>query len=656
MRFVDAVVHVVALNGAVGGDFHHIELVDVPELAGLGDGRTRHTRKFVVHAEIVLQRDGGKSLRGGLNFDVLFGLNSLVQAVAPAAAFHDTARGFVDDLHLSILNDVVVIEREHGISFEQLLERVHTVGLHGILGEELILLGNAFFVGEVFGLKCRELSGDVGEHEKLVVLYLFCQPGCTLVGEVTRTLLLVYNEIEGFHRFGHTAVVVLHVDLFGLEHAGLDAGFGEILDERAVFGERLVRTIERKEALFAVFFLVAGDETLGFREILGGQFALHLVKTIYEGLEFLIHLVVALLYRAGNDKRGTGVVDQHGVDLVDDGIIMFALHEIGRAHGHVVAQIVETELIVRTESDVGVVSTATRFAVRLVFVDAVYAQTVELVERSHPFGVTLSEVVVDGHHVHAAAGERAQEDGAGGHERLTFTGGHLCNFTLREHYATEKLHVIVHHFPFQVVAAGHPVVVIDGVYAVFVEFDEILRDGEFTVVVCGGDRDGFVVGKAASRFFHDGESLGKRLFECRIHAFEHLLLQLIDLREELFAIFDGSIFDLRTNFADLLIEFVGRTLDVVLQLLGLGAQLVVAQGFDGGRNSFDLVDPRLNLLHVASCLAAEKFGEEFIEIHRMFFTEVRGRFVLLCRNWAAQRDECESPVAGKRSIVVSKER
>ena len=138
-----------------------------------------------------------------------------------------------------------------------------------------------------------------------------------------------------------------------------------------------MRTIERKEALFTVFFLVAGNETLGFREILGGQFALHLVKTIDERLEFLIHLVVALLHRTGNDSGVRASSINTDVDLIDDGIIMFALHEIGRAHGHVVAQIVETELIVRTESDVGVVSTATRLAVRLVLVDAVYAQTVD---------------------------------------------------------------------------------------------------------------------------------------------------------------------------------------------------------------------------------------------------------------------------------------
>ena len=135
LRFIDAIVHVDSLNGAVGGDFHHIELVDIPELAGLGDGRTGHTCEFVIHAEIVLQRDGREGLRGGFDLDVLFRFDGLVQTIAPTTAFHDTTRRLVDDLHLSVLDDVIVIEREHRIGFEELLERVHAIGFHGIFGE-----------------------------------------------------------------------------------------------------------------------------------------------------------------------------------------------------------------------------------------------------------------------------------------------------------------------------------------------------------------------------------------------------------------------------------------------------------------------------------------------------------------------------------------
>ena len=52
-------------------------------------------------------------------------------------------------------------------------------------------------------------------------------------------MLFVYYEIKRFNRFGHAAVVVLHVDFFGLEHAGLDTGFREEFNERTVLGSAL---------------------------------------------------------------------------------------------------------------------------------------------------------------------------------------------------------------------------------------------------------------------------------------------------------------------------------------------------------------------------------------------------------------------------------
>ena len=120
LRLVNAVVHVDALHRPVGGDFHHVELVDIPELAGFRDGRTRHARQFVVHTEIVLQRDGGKSLCGRLHLHVFLRFHGLVQPVAPAAALHDTACLFVHNLHLSVHHHVFLIDAEHGVSLEQL--------------------------------------------------------------------------------------------------------------------------------------------------------------------------------------------------------------------------------------------------------------------------------------------------------------------------------------------------------------------------------------------------------------------------------------------------------------------------------------------------------------------------------------------------------
>ena len=68
--------------------------------------------------------------------------------------------------------------------------------------------------------------------------------------------------------------------------------------------------------------------------------------------------VVAFGDRTRNDQRGAGVVDQHGIDLIDDGVVVLALHQILGRRSHVVAQVVEAVFVVGAEGDVGHVSLA----------------------------------------------------------------------------------------------------------------------------------------------------------------------------------------------------------------------------------------------------------------------------------------------------------
>ena len=79
---------------------------------------------------------------------MLLGLHGLVQAIAPAAAFHDTTSLFVHNLDLTIHNDVFLIEVEHGISLQKLLNGVNALTLNGIVSIELILLLYTLLVGK----------------------------------------------------------------------------------------------------------------------------------------------------------------------------------------------------------------------------------------------------------------------------------------------------------------------------------------------------------------------------------------------------------------------------------------------------------------------------------------------------------------------------
>ncbi len=96
-RAIDHVRVFLADHGAVGGDHDHFELVDLVELGRFGFRGTGHAGELLVHAEIVLEGDGGEGLVLALDFDAFLGFDGLVQAIAPAAAGHEAAGELVDD-------------------------------------------------------------------------------------------------------------------------------------------------------------------------------------------------------------------------------------------------------------------------------------------------------------------------------------------------------------------------------------------------------------------------------------------------------------------------------------------------------------------------------------------------------------------------------
>ena len=129
--------------------------------------------------------------------------------------------------------------------------------------------------------------------------------------------------------------------------------------------------------------------------------------------------------RAGNDERGARLVDKDGVDLVDDGEVMPALHAAGRIGDHVVTQVVETELGVGAVGDVGLVGGLLRRR-RHAVLDKAGLHAEEAVDLAHPLAVAPGQVVVDGHDMHVVPGNGVQIAGQSGDERLALAGLHLA--------------------------------------------------------------------------------------------------------------------------------------------------------------------------------------------------------------------------------------
>ena len=112
------------------------------ELVGLGERRAGHAGELLVEAEVVLDRDGrdGHVLR--LDLDALLGLDGLVQALRPAAAFHDAAGELVDDLDLAVDHEVLdadAVERLGAQRLDQVVDHLARAGRVEVLDAERLL-------------------------------------------------------------------------------------------------------------------------------------------------------------------------------------------------------------------------------------------------------------------------------------------------------------------------------------------------------------------------------------------------------------------------------------------------------------------------------------------------------------------------------------
>ena len=219
------------------------------------------------------------------------------------------------------------------------------------------------------------------------------------------------------------------------------------------FESTLGVNVVHAEQFFHFFNAVFGEghRALFFIEIV--------VRVLIEQAHKLIILLILFsrfLGRGGNDERGARLVDQNGIHFVDNGKIKFPLHERLETRRHIVAQIIEAKLVVRSVGDVRRVGRFFFVAILSVNHHA-RRQSQKVIEPSHPLAVTLGEVVVHRHHVHAFSAERVQIHRQSTNERFSFSRFHFRDTSFVEDHASDELHVKRDHVPFVVKAAHSPI-------------------------------------------------------------------------------------------------------------------------------------------------------------------------------------------------------
>ena len=153
----------------------------------------------------------------------------------------------------------------------------------------------------------------------------------------------------------------------------------------------------------------------------------------------------------GDDERRPRFVDEDAVDLVDDRVVVPALHVVREVELHVVAQVVEAELVVGAVGDVARVGDLAFLVVQVVLDDA-DRHAEEAVDAAHPLRVAAGQVVVDRDDVDALALERVEVGRQRRDERLALAGLHLGDLAAMEDDAADELDVEVPHV--QHAAAG----------------------------------------------------------------------------------------------------------------------------------------------------------------------------------------------------------
>ena len=112
-RSIYGILQVISDNRLVGRDDNNVHVVNVSEFPFLRLGGTRHSRKLLIHSEIVLQCDGRKRLGFRAHEHVFLSLDSLMESVAVSSSEHETSRELIYDHNLAVLYYIVDITLHH---------------------------------------------------------------------------------------------------------------------------------------------------------------------------------------------------------------------------------------------------------------------------------------------------------------------------------------------------------------------------------------------------------------------------------------------------------------------------------------------------------------------------------------------------------------
>ncbi len=250
---------------------------------------------------------------------------------------------------------------------------------------------------------------------------------------------------------------------------------------------------------------------------------------------------------------------------------------------HVVAQVIEAELIVGAVRDVAFVSGPALERPRLGIVDTPDGKTEVRVDVPHPLRVAAGEIGVDRDQVRAVARQGVEIKRKRRDERLSLAGRHFCDAPLVQLDATHQLHVVRHHVPLHLLAGNH----------------HLGSDQPARCLTSCCERLGK---KLVQHSCNRGTKLGFRA-SAAIDAAQ-LVVDLLTSGG-----IGGDAF-LLPELRDARLDLARALPDAGAELLRLGAELFLGDGLEAGIMLVDLVDDRLNALALPIVASSEHTAQQ----------------------------------------------
>ena len=211
------IVHIGTGDRFVRRNSYHIQLVDIPKLSGFRFCRSGHTCQFMVHTEIILERNGCKRLSSSFHFYPFFCLYGLVKPVGITASFHNTSGLFINNLYFIIDNDIFRIPFEKCISFQQLINRMYPLGFYSIILHQLVFFDLLLLRGKTLVLQSRKLRSNIRQHEELGIIGIPGNHIESFIGKLYTVVLFINNEIQRLRCLRHIAVIFRHIISFSFQ-------------------------------------------------------------------------------------------------------------------------------------------------------------------------------------------------------------------------------------------------------------------------------------------------------------------------------------------------------------------------------------------------------------------------------------------------------